>query len=109
MGVSKERVEAMMEIVAEEEKLKKKRIAACIPNHPCLAPEYKCPLGIWRSALGGSTPGINTPHFLDFGAGCVASLITFGGCNGAAVLAAGRTEAHLVDKLCYVCSIGRRT
>ena len=41
MGVSKERVEAMMEIVAEEEELKKKRIAACIPNHPCLAPEYK--------------------------------------------------------------------
>ena len=41
MGVSKESVQAMMEIVAEEEALKKKRIAVCIPDHPCLAPEYK--------------------------------------------------------------------
>eukprot|EP00984_Skeletonema_dohrnii_P001261 scaffold393_cov158-Skeletonema_dohrnii-CCMP3373.AAC.2 len=41
MEVSKERVQTMMEVVAEEEELKKKRIAACISNHPCLAPEYK--------------------------------------------------------------------
>mgnify|MGYP000898227937 CR=1 FL=1 len=41
MEVSKERVQAMMELVAEEEELKKKRIAACISDHPCLAPEYK--------------------------------------------------------------------
>mmetsp|Transcript_607 Transcript_607/g.859 ORF Transcript_607/g.859 Transcript_607/m.859 type:complete len:143 (+) Transcript_607:305-733(+) len=41
MGVAKEKVDVIAELVAEEEALKKKRIAACIPDHPCLAPEYK--------------------------------------------------------------------
>ena len=41
MGVTKEKVDVMAELVAEEEALKKKRIAACLPDHPCLAPEYK--------------------------------------------------------------------
>ena len=41
MGVPKEKVDVMAELVAEEEALKKKRIAACLPDHPCLAPEYK--------------------------------------------------------------------
>merc|ERR1712194_57672 len=41
MGISKEKVQEMMESLAEEETLKKKRIAICLPDHPCLADKYK--------------------------------------------------------------------
>ena len=50
----------------------------------------------WVSGVlhfGGSTP--NTPHFLDFGAGCVASLITFGGCKSDRSLITNASLTHV--------------
>ena len=41
MGVSKDKVDKIYDLIVEEETLKKKRIALCLPDHPCLDDKYK--------------------------------------------------------------------